>query len=65
MLWWASDDIRTRQTPLAILAGVMVFAGVGKLVSGVQYGFGSRVLAVAAAGEVLVPVALWMFGGWS
>ena len=65
MLWWVSNDLDTRAEPLAILGAVMVFCGVGRLISAVKHGFGSNSIAVAAAVEVLVPPAVWLFGGWS
>lgn len=65
MLWWVSDDLQTRQVPMAILSWVMVFAGIGRVIAGWKYGFGSRVLAVVTAGEVVGPLGVWLLGGWS
>ena len=64
MLWWASNDLRARRTPLALLGAIVVFSGVGRVIGGLTYGFGSRVVAWTAVGEILVPTAIWLFGGW-
>ncbi|KAK4934721.1 hypothetical protein LTR10_024094 [Elasticomyces elasticus] len=65
MMWWASNDLRARRTPLALLGGIMLFAGIGRVISGVKFGFGSNVVAAATAAEFVVPATIWLFGDWS
>ncbi|KAI1618380.1 hypothetical protein EDD37DRAFT_663188 [Exophiala viscosa] len=64
MMWWASNDLRSRRTPLALLGGIMAFSGTGRVISGLKHGFGSKVVAAAAAVELLVPAAIWLFSDW-
>lgn len=64
MLWWASNDLRTRRVPLAILGGVMMFGGIGRSISGALYGFSSSLIVGFTAIELLVPPAVWLFGNW-
>ena len=64
MLWWASNDLRTRRVPLAILGVVMVFGGIGRSISGALYGFGSSLMVGSTAIELVVPPAVWLLGNW-
>jgi len=64
MLWWASNDLRTRRVPLAILGTVMVLSGIGRSISGVLHGFGSGLVVGATAVELVVPPAIWILGRW-
>ncbi len=64
MLWWASSDLQTRRTPLAILGGVMVSGGIGRSISGALHGFGSSLIVAFTAIELVVPPAIWLLGNW-
>ena len=65
MLWWASSDLRTRRVPLAILGGIMVFAGVGRTISGTLHGFSSPLILGFTVIELVVPPAVWVLGNWT
>ena len=62
MLWWASNDLRARQVPLALLGGIMTFGGIGRLLSSLQHGFGAGWIRVAMWFELIFPGALYVFG---
>jgi len=64
MVWWASNDVSTRQVPLAILGGTMVYGGIGRAISGAQHGYSSVQIPIFMAIEVGVPLAFWLFGDW-
>lgn len=64
MLWWTSNDIRTRRVPLAILGGIMGFGGIGRTISGVLHGFSSPLILGFTAIELVVPPAIWVLGNW-
>ncbi|GAK68345.1 uncharacterized protein PAN0_071c6591 [Moesziomyces antarcticus] len=61
MLWWASNDVRGRRVPLAILACTMAVSGLGRTISGIVHGFSSPFTATFPAIELLAPSALWYF----
>lgn len=60
MLWWASNDIRARRAPLALLSGVFWVAGVGRAVSGLRYGFSFPLVKVATAAELVGPPLVYL-----
>jgi hypothetical protein len=62
ILWWISNDLQTRQTPLAILGVVAFLAGIGRSISGVSLGWGATWLKVAAGIELVVPPLIYLFG---
>ncbi|KAM5355175.1 hypothetical protein ACJ41O_001821 [Fusarium nematophilum] len=53
LLWWASNDVRARRVPLALLGVAMLAGGVGRLASGLSYGW-SAPLKVATAAELVL-----------
>ncbi|KAF9776448.1 hypothetical protein IL306_005362 [Fusarium sp. DS 682] len=61
LLWWATNDLRTRQVPLALLGAIMVFAGIGRLTSGLSLGWGAPWLKVAAGIELVIPPLIYLF----
>ncbi|KAK2743718.1 hypothetical protein FQN55_007121 [Onygenales sp. PD_40] len=67
MLWWTSNDLENRKTPLALLGGGLFLGGVGRTLNiaihGTQYVPRSLVAAIAV--ELLGPPAVWwvMRGG--
>ena len=65
MLWWASNDLSTRQVPLAILAGTMVYGAVGRAIAAARHGFPSAQIPVFMALEAGVPLAVWLFGNFN
>ncbi|GAM86221.1 hypothetical protein ANO11243_042330 [Dothideomycetidae sp. 11243] len=58
MLWWASNDVRGRQTPLALLGGVIFAGGIGRALSARRFGFGAQWIPVVMWVELLGPGAL-------
>jgi hypothetical protein len=60
LLWWIADDIEARKVPLSILAGFMVVGGVGRVISGVKYGFSHGAAKVATVAEFVMPGLLWV-----
>lgn len=64
MLWWASNDLETRQAPLAILGVTAFLGGIGRALSAAKYGFGTKMAVWATLTELLGPLLIWRFGGW-
>ena len=64
MLWWTSNDLRSRRVPLAILGSVVLLGGIGRSISGALYGFGSSLIVAFTAIELVVPPAVWLLGDW-
>ena len=62
MLWWTSNDLSTRQTPLALLGGICFVAGLGRLVSSFKHGFGATWVRVAMWAELLGPGVIYAIG---
>ena len=62
MLWWTSNDLRTRQAPLALLGGICFVAGLGRLASSIKFGFGATWIRVAMWAELLGPGVIYMSG---
>jgi hypothetical protein len=62
MLWWTSNDLKARQTPLALLGGICLLAGVGRLVSGLKVGFGAEWTRIAMWVELLSPPLVYVIG---
>ncbi|KAG8668388.1 hypothetical protein FPOAC2_07672 [Fusarium poae] len=62
ILWWVSNDLQARQSPLAILGVVIFIAGIGRTVSGLSLGWGASWLKVAAGVELIVPPLIYLFG---
>lgn len=58
MVWWASNDVKARRAPLALLGGIMILGGVGRLLAAWHHGFGEPLMAVFAGIEILGPVIL-------
>ncbi|GKU20496.1 unnamed protein product [Fusarium langsethiae] len=61
-MWWISNDLQTRQAPLAVLGVVAFVAGIGRTVSGLSLGWGAPWLKVAAGIELVVPPLVYLFG---
>lgn len=64
MLWWVSDDIRQRRTPLAILGTVIFLSGMGRVIGGIRHGFKPGLLIPFTLIELVVPPAVYLLGGW-
>jgi len=62
LLWWASNDIRTRRVPLAILLAGIFVGGIGRMASWCTHGFGGSWVPIAMWVELIAPGLLW-FGG--
>lgn len=62
MLWWTSNDLRARQTPLALLGGISLLAGVGRFVSSMKFGFGAEWTRIAMLAELLGPPLIYGIG---
>ena len=62
MLWWTSNDVKARGTPLALLGGICLLAGVGRLVSGLTVGFGAEWTRIAMWAELLGPPIIYGIG---
>jgi hypothetical protein len=62
MMWWVSNDLQTRQVPLAVLGATMVLAGIGRLTSGLSYGWAASWLKVATGVELIIPPLIYLFG---
>ena len=62
MLWWSSNDLSTRQVPLALLGGICFVAGLGRLASSIKFGFGATWIRVAMWAELLGPGVVYMIG---
>lgn len=62
MLWWTSNDVVNRRTPLALLAGILFVSGVGRAASALQYGFSAPWIQAITAIDVLAPFAMFYFG---
>ena len=62
MLWWTSDDLKSRRTPLALLGGICLLAGIGRLVSGLKVGFGAEWTRIAMWAELLGPPLVYSIG---
>ena len=60
IMWWASDDLSGRQTPvIMILAGCMIGA-FGRVISAVKYGFWPTTVKTAITAEILLPLVIWL-----
>ena len=62
--WWASNDIPARRGSLCIIGVAIVACGLGRVLSGWQYGFGAPWLKRALWVEIIVPVVFWVVGTW-
>ena len=62
MLWWTSNDLKTRRIPLGLLGGIMFLGGLGRLLSGLSHGFSATWVQVATAAELFGPVAMYSLG---
>ena len=62
MLWWTSSDLGARQTPLALLGGTCLLAGIGRLISSLKFGFGAEWTRVAMWAELLGPPLVYGIG---
>lgn len=60
MLWWVSDDLVERRTPLAILNVVFALGGVGRAISGIKYGFKPAFVLPFTIVELVAPALVWL-----
>ncbi|KAF4450933.1 hypothetical protein F53441_5994 [Fusarium austroafricanum] len=61
MLWWASNNLQTRQAPLGFLGAIMFVAGIGRLLGGLTVGWGASWTKVAATIELVFPPLIYLF----
>ncbi|KAF4964331.1 hypothetical protein FSARC_7737 [Fusarium sarcochroum] len=62
VLWWATNDFSSRQVPLSLLGIVLFLSGVGRLTSGLSYGWGAAWTKVAAGIELVFPPLIYLLG---
>ena len=62
MLWWASNSLKTRRVPLALLGGIMFAGGLGRTLSALKHGFGAEWTRIALWAELIGPGALYLVG---
>ncbi|CAG7558677.1 unnamed protein product [Fusarium equiseti] len=62
LLWWATNDLLTRQAPLALLGAIMFVAGIARLSFGLLLGWGAPNLKVATAIELVIPPLVYFSG---
>lgn len=62
LLYWCSNDIVARRTPLWLLSVVMFFGGIARGISAVQHGFSSNWIKLATGVELVGPAALYLMG---
>lgn len=60
MLWWASNDVHARSTPLAILGGAMILGGFGRSLSMLLHRIVSPAFVVFIVVEILGPPGIWL-----
>lgn len=62
MLWWVSNDLLARKTPLRLLMFAMAAGGVGRLVSASKYGIDVSpvILGGAITIELVLPAAMYL-----
>lgn len=59
--WWASDDLQTRQVPLAIAGMGPFVGGIGRALAGWKHGFGPGMRGAMWA-ELAIPVVIYGIG---
>ena len=62
ILWWTTNDLTSRQIPLSLLGLFMFLAGVGRLTSGLTYGWGASWTKIAAGVELVGPPLIYLLG---
>ena len=62
ILWWTTNDLTSRQIPLSLLGLFMFLAGVGRLTSGLAYGWGASWTKIAAGVELVGPPLIYLLG---
>lgn len=60
MMWWASNDVLERRTPIDILSAFMVIGGVGRVIGGIRHGFKPDIVLPFTIIELVVPPAVWL-----
>lgn len=60
LLWWTSNNLQSRRHLLPFLGGSMLLGGVGRLVSGLSYGFAPPVMAFFTGLELVLPPLVWL-----
>ena len=61
-MWWASNDMRARKMPIALLGGISLAAGVGRALSAFKHGFGAEWTKIAMWAELLGPAVVFGVG---
>jgi hypothetical protein len=59
--WWASNNLQTRQVPLAIAGMGPFVGGLGRALAGWKHGFGPGMRGAMWA-EMAIPVVVWGVG---
>lgn len=60
MMWWVSNDIPSRRTPLAILLAAFFLGGIGRSLSILLHGHATPFLAGFIGVELLGTPAVWL-----
>lgn len=60
MLWWASNDVNARRTPLAILGGAFFLGGIGRTLSILIHEKPTPIFIFMIVVEFLGPVGVWL-----
>jgi hypothetical protein len=60
MLWWVSDDLVERRTPLAILNIFFALGGVGRVIGGIKHGFKPGMVLWFTIIELVAPALVWL-----
>ena len=64
ILWYASRDLRQHAPLFRLLMSILVFSGLGRALSAVQFGAGSALMSAFMVLELTVPVALLVWHRW-
>jgi hypothetical protein len=60
IFWWASNDLAARRVPVDLVGLGYVFGGVGRVISGMKYGYKPEGLVkTITAIEIVAPIAIW------
>lgn len=60
MLWWVSNDVPARRTPLAILLGAFFLGGIGRSLSILAHGNATPLFISFIGIELIGPPAIWL-----
>lgn len=61
VLWWASDDLVARRVPLVLLGWGSILGGVGRVISGMKYGYKpERLVQFITFAEIAIPIGIGM-----